>query len=95
MTTLSDFQIGDRVKHILRSEEGTVQNCAEDGLHVLFDNPTPRGNQSVGIYDRQWFDSHPDLLVNLTHKMTADDKRQSRSQWAQMGWHDRQQTPGA
>lgn len=95
MSGINDFQSGDRVRHILRGEEGLVQTLEADGLHVIFDGLTPRGNLSVGVFDAAWFRLHPDLLVNLSAKAADDEKRQSRSQWAQIGWNDRQQTPGA
>jgi hypothetical protein len=66
---MDKFKFGDRVKHLIRNEEGRVYAIEEDGLHIHFDNPTPRGNISVGIFDDDWFLSHPDVLVNLTNSV--------------------------
>jgi hypothetical protein len=66
MTKLNEFKIGDRVKHVLRNQEGKVYSIEEEGLHVHFDSRTPRGNIAVGVYDDDWFRLHPDMLVNLS-----------------------------
>lgn len=95
MAQLSDFGMGDRVKHLSRNEEGCVNAIEDDGVHVLFDNPTPRGNKSVGIFDHDWFRAHPEILVNLSVKQATNEKRRTRSDWGKMGWHERRQTPEA
>lgn len=57
-----NFKDGDRVCHINRGELGTVKITDEGHVMVTFDNPTPRGAKSVGIYDYNWFEVYPDGL---------------------------------
>ncbi len=56
------FKAGDRVHHTGRKESGTVLDSPSDVVRVLFDNPTPRGNQSIGEFDEVWFNTHPNWL---------------------------------
>jgi hypothetical protein len=82
------IKFADRVKHIGRDEEGKVVSIKNDGLHVEFEQKTPRGNASIGIFDEVWFRMHPDLLVNLSSCKNLDD-------WRRAGQHLKpQQTPG-
>lgn len=55
------FNVGDRVHHIGRRENGTVTGTG-DRIVVEFDNPTPRGNKSIGVFDDLWFRSHDGWL---------------------------------
>ncbi len=34
-------------------------------MRVTFDNPTPRGRKSIGVYDSVWFKTHPNGLTKL------------------------------
>jgi hypothetical protein len=57
------FQAGDRVRHVGRQEDGAVLPFDTAGVvKVEFDDPTPRGNRSIGEYDETWFRIHPHLL---------------------------------
>lgn len=56
------FRVGDRVHHIGRAENGTVVSLANDTVHVEFDQPTPRGNKSIGEFDEVWFNTHKGWL---------------------------------
>lgn len=58
-----NFKNGDRVRHISRDEVGTVKITEEGHVMVTFDNPTPRGTKSVGIYDYNWFEIYPNGLA--------------------------------
>ena len=57
------FKDGDRVRHVSRNEVGTVKVLGNGNVQVTFDNPTPRGNKSVGEYDADWFRIYPNGLV--------------------------------
>jgi hypothetical protein len=56
------FKTGDRVRHVSRDENGTVTILENGDVHVRFDKPTPKGRASVGVYDRLWFEIHPNGL---------------------------------
>lgn len=57
------FKTGDRVHHVGRREDGTVlPDITIDVVRVQFDNPTPRGDPSIGQFDELWFDMHPGWL---------------------------------
>jgi hypothetical protein len=88
MATVDDFVVGDRVRHIGRNEEGYVHAIERDGVHVHFDQPTPRLNVSVGIFDNIWFKSHPDFLINLSKNEILTERRRA-------GKRLTQQTPGS
>ena len=62
-TNMREFKTGDRVRHTLRDEFGTVEIIEGGVTKVIFDNPTPKGRQSIGLYDRAWFIACPDYLV--------------------------------
>ena len=57
-----NFKNGDRIRHKSRDELGTVKITDEGHVMVTFDKPTPRGGQSVGIYDYNWFEVYPNGL---------------------------------
>lgn len=57
------FRAGDRVHHVGRRENGTVlPSDTTSVVLVEFDNPTPRGNKSIGEFDEVWFNTHPGWL---------------------------------
>jgi hypothetical protein len=64
-TIMMEYQPGDRVKHLSRDEIGTVSILPNGDIQVDFDNPTPKGRKSVGIYDANWFRLYPNALVKL------------------------------
>lgn len=57
-----NFKDGDRVRHTSRGELGTVKITNEGHVMVTFDNSTPLGHKSVGIYDYNWFEIYPNAL---------------------------------
>lgn len=60
------FKAGDRVHHIGRKEDGTILPFDTTGVvRVEFDNPTPRGNKSIGEFDENWFRTHTNWLLSL------------------------------
>lgn len=65
MSRVSDFKVGDRVCHVGRHENGTVDSVERECVYVRFDKATPRLNDSIGIFDEGWFRSYPNLLVKL------------------------------
>jgi len=67
---VKDFKPGDRVRHVLRNELGTVERVDEH-VHVRFDKPTPRGAVSTGAYDELWFSIHPRGLQKVGHDAAA------------------------
>ncbi len=62
---MTKFKTGDRVRHASRREVGTVTSLPNGDVQVDFDNPTPKGRKSVGIYDANWFRIYPNGLVAL------------------------------
>lgn len=60
---MMNFNVGDRVRHCGRDELGTVTAVDADGVHVTYDNPTPKGKPSRGLYDERWFELLPGMLV--------------------------------
>lgn len=62
---MTEFKTGDRVRHMSRGEAGTVTVRPNGDVQVDFDNPTPKGHKSVGIYDANWFRVYPGGLVAM------------------------------
>ena len=58
-----EFKVGDRVYHTDRQDFGAVTSLENATVQVTFDNPTPRGNRSIGEFDEVWFRSHPNWLL--------------------------------
>lgn len=54
------FDVGARVFHISRRQEGTVVAISEDGMKVEFPN------SSFGLFDRRWFETRGELLQATT-----------------------------
>jgi hypothetical protein len=61
MEEMSDFQVGDRVRHIGMGI-GTVIKTGET-VDVHYDRVSGRGKHSTGVYDAAWFRLHPGALV--------------------------------
>lgn len=59
---MKGFTVGDRVHHVGRSEDGTVVSLTHEAVHVEFDQPTPGGRPSIGIFDEVWFNTHEGWL---------------------------------
>jgi hypothetical protein len=53
-----DFKVGDRVKHLMMDELGTVAKV-DFAVTVKFDRLSSRGQPIIGIYDDEWFNAHP------------------------------------
>jgi hypothetical protein len=65
---MTEFKTGDRVRHTLRDELGTVEIVEDGVIKVTFDNPTPKGRPSIGMYDEAWFRICPKYLVPAGHQ---------------------------
>lgn len=66
MSTLEDFAIGDRVAHISLGDGAVIQ--VGENVHVQFDRLASKGRHIIGIYDRAWFQMHPNSLFHRTSK---------------------------
>lgn len=70
------FSVGDRVYHSGRQDFGNVTSIENEVVKVEFENPTPRGNRSIGEFDEVWFRTHPGWLKRaseeLRHKHLED-----------------------
>lgn len=75
MSTIDDFRLGDRVKHIGSQSVGHVIDVGRTQISVRYDE----GNEWTGIYDELWFRIHPDLLVNESRHETNDARRRATS----------------
>jgi hypothetical protein len=57
--SIDDLNPGDRVRHLGRVEYdsglGIVETVSEKYVHILFDDPSPSGRESRGIFDANWF----------------------------------------
>lgn len=71
---MADFRKGDRVFHRSMGEYGTVDKVEGETVFVTYDRTSPstkprQGHKArseqhwVGQYDRNWFLTHPDMLV--------------------------------
>ena len=61
------FTVGDRVRHVLWDELGTVESV-DECVHVRFDKLSPRGAITRGQYDKLWFSIHPNGLQILARE---------------------------
>ena len=57
-----DFSVGNRVYHASRHEFGTICAASVEMVEVEFDKPAPSGGPSVGRFDKNWFETHPNWL---------------------------------
>lgn len=55
MTKISDFEVGDRVRHSSMGD-GEVTEINEDGLHVTYDRTDAKKLTTIGIYPEHWFE---------------------------------------
>lgn len=58
----SECKVGERVHHKGLNDCGTVTKIEGGIVDVIFDKPHSRGD-TLGSYDKVWFDLHGDLLV--------------------------------
>jgi hypothetical protein len=68
------FKTGDRVLHVNRNEQGSVTVLEDGSVQVEFDNPTPGGRRSVGVYDTNWFKQHPNMLLHAPSSTAGEGK---------------------
>lgn len=63
MAKFEDFKVGEHVAHI--SQGDGVVTAVDDSVHVTY---RPKGVNSGkplrGIYDRRWFELHPNYLFH-------------------------------
>lgn len=60
----SDLKVGDRVHHLLLNDYGVVEKVEGGIIDVRFDKPHSRGD-TLGMFDRTWFDLHGDILKKV------------------------------
>jgi hypothetical protein len=57
--SIDDLSPGDRVLHVGRAAHdsglGTVETVTEKCAQILFDDPSPSGKPSRGVFDNNWF----------------------------------------